>query len=266
MHCRSEPLSTPAMWQPTTPSAGRNGVCAAEAKPQRDCRSTRVKEKGQAVPRTLRKRHPTRERGRLARMHCRSDSLRTPAMWQPTTQPAGTACARPKPSRGVIAGRPGWASRPRHYHCKQPVIHGQSHARGAELAFAGLVPPCHVLCGRDARAPGWASRPRHYHCKQPVIHGQSHARGAELAFAGLVPSCHIVCGRDARAPGWASRPRHYHCKQPVIHGQSHARGAELVFAGLVPPCHVLCGRDARAPGWGVPRRRRQHLLRGPPPP
>ena len=35
------------------------------------------------MPRTLRKRHPTRERGRLARMHCRSVPLRTPAMVHP---------------------------------------------------------------------------------------------------------------------------------------------------------------------------------------
>ena len=66
--------------------AGGNPTGPAQAEPWRDCRSSRVGGKGQTVPRTLRKRRPTRERGRLARMHCRSVSLRNPP-----TPPAETA-------------------------------------------------------------------------------------------------------------------------------------------------------------------------------
>ena len=74
--------------------------------------------------------HPTRERGRLARMHSRCVPLSFPAMRHPATLPAGTAWARPEQSPGAVAGRPGWRRWPR---------------------------MCQDLCGRDARAPGWAS-------------------------------------------------------------------------------------------------------------
>ena len=76
---------------------------------------------------------PTRERGRLARMHSRHVPLSFPAMGHPTTLPAGTAWARPKQSPGAVAGRPGRRSWPR---------------------------LCQNVCGRDARAPGWAFIPR----------------------------------------------------------------------------------------------------------
>ena len=51
---------------------------------------------------------PTRERGRPARMLCRSVPLRFPGMWHPSTLPAGTAWARPTPNPGAVAGRAGW--------------------------------------------------------------------------------------------------------------------------------------------------------------
>ena len=73
---------------------------------------------------------PTRERGRLARMHCRCVALSFSAMGQPASLPGGTAGARPKQSPGAVAGRAGRRSWPR---------------------------LCQNLCGRDARAAGWAS-------------------------------------------------------------------------------------------------------------
>ena len=73
---------------------------------------------------------PTRERGRLARIHSRSVPLSFPAMRHPATLPAPTAWARPEQSPSAVAGRAGWRSSPR---------------------------LCQDVCGRDARAPGWAA-------------------------------------------------------------------------------------------------------------
>ena len=50
---------------------------------------------------------PTRERGRPARMHCRSVPLSFPAMAHPATLPAGTAWARPK--QGLTPPGSAWA-------------------------------------------------------------------------------------------------------------------------------------------------------------
>ena len=71
--------------------------------------------------------HPTRERGRPARMHPHCVLLSFPGMGHPATLPAGTAWAGPKQSPGAVAGRVGWR-------------------RWARL--------CQDVCGRDARAPG----------------------------------------------------------------------------------------------------------------
>ena len=75
-------------------------------------------------------RRTTRERGRPARILSRCVPLRFPAMGQPTVLPAGTTWARPKRSRGAVAGPSG-------------------SRRWARLR--------QDWCGRDARAPGRAS-------------------------------------------------------------------------------------------------------------
>ena len=106
MHRRRDSLSLPTMYPPTN-AAGRNGVRPAEAEPRRDCRSSRVGEEGPSCAENTAEETPTRERGRLARMHCRSVSRRTPAMVHRPTPPSGTACARPKQNPGAIAGRVG---------------------------------------------------------------------------------------------------------------------------------------------------------------
>ena len=101
------------------------------------------------APPARRRASPTRERGRPARTHCRSEPLSTPTMWQPATPPPTTPCSRPKQSPGEFAGRPGWvppatlslqaASHPRPILCK---------GRRACLCRVGSTVPRPMRAGR----------------------------------------------------------------------------------------------------------------------
>ena len=136
----------------------------AQAEPWCDCRSSRVGGKGQAVPRTLRKRRPTRERGRLARMHCRCVSLSFPAIRPPATLPAGTPRVRPRQSPGTIAGRVGLEGRAglSREHC----------GRDAPPGSAGVSPACTAAAYRAERLRWCTRQPRRQKRREP---GQSRA-------------------------------------------------------------------------------------------
>ena len=121
-----------------------------------------LEEKGQGCAENTAKETPTRERGRPARMHRRRDSLSLPTMYPPPTPPAGTAYARPKQSRGVIAGRVGLEKKgqavPRTLRKRRPP------------GSAGVSPACTAVAYRAERLRWCTGQPRR---QEQRVRGQS---------------------------------------------------------------------------------------------